>query len=252
MYVRVLFLYVLPPVVIWKEKYREVHTYITKHLRRNISTRVLWSMSEEQIELHKFVVGSPSSPGKMSSTDALLNSTRTDGHTEVGPMGPLYQTVPEAQRSHTQYATEPVHVVTRGDNVYTVPSESDPPNEYDFINERQPRGGQAKHVAENILYADQATADKFRHAATMEKAGSFKFTGSVSEGVKEPTGDGITCCRCKMKDVFYCFFHLIGIVLGVAALALAVVIILGAIPIGSSCNCNTSELSGTTCNKGTG
>ena len=241
MYVRVLFLYVLPPVVIWKEKHREVHTHITKHLRRNISTRVLWSMSEEQIELHKFVVGSPSSPGKMSSTDALLNSTRTDGHTEVGPMGPLYQTVPEAQRSHTQYATEPVQVVTRGDNVYTVPSESDPPNEYDFINERQPRGGQVKHVAENVLYADQATADKFRHAATMEKAGSFKFTGSVSEGVKEPTGDGITCCRCKMKDVFYCFFHLIGIVLGVAALALAVVIILGAIPIGSSCNCNTSE-----------
>ena len=198
-------------------------------------------MSENQIELHK-IIGSPSSLGKLSSTEALFHSTQNDGHTEVGPMGPLYQTVPEAQRVHSRYATEPVNAVTHREGVYTVPSESDPPNEYDIINERQSHGGQMKHVAENELYADQATADKYRHAATMEKAGSFRFSGSVSEVVKEPAGDGTACCRCKVKDMFYCFFHLIGIMLGVAALVLVVVIILGAIPIGSNCSCNTSKL----------
>ena len=197
-------------------------------------------MSENQIELHK-IIGSPTSLSKLSSTEALLHSTQSDGHTEVGQMGPLYQTVPEAQRVHSRYATEPVNAVTHREGVYTVPSESDPPNEYDFINERQPRGGQTKHVAENELYADQATADKYRHAATMEKAGSLKFSGSVSEVVKEPAGDGTVCCRCKVKDMFYCFFHVIGIMLGVAGLVLVVIIILGAIPIGSNCSCNTSE-----------
>lgn len=196
-------------------------------------------MSENQIELHK-IMGSPTSLGKLSSTDALIHSTQNDSHTEVGQMAPLYQTVPEAQRVHSRYATEPVNIVTHREGVYTVPSESDPPNEYDFINERQPHGGQTKHVAENVLYADQATADKYRHAATMEKAGSLKFSGSGSEVVKEP-GDGTACCRCKVKDMFYCFFHVIGIMLGVAGLVLVVVIILGAIPIGSNCSCNTSE-----------
>ena len=153
-------------------------------------------MSEDQIELHK-IIGSPSSLGKLSSTEALFHSTQNDGHTEVGQMAPLYQTVPEAQRVHSRYATEPVNAVTHREGVYTVPSESDPPNEYDIINERQSRGGQTKHVA-------------------------------------EPAGD---VTRCKMKDMFYCFIHLIAIVLSVIALVLVVVI-----TVGSNCSCNTSEL----------
>ena len=85
--------------------------------------------------------------------------------------------------------------------MYTVPSECDPPNEYDLVNERQSHGGQTKHVVE--------------------------LAGEVT--------------RCKMKDMLYCFIPLIAIVLSVIALVLVVVITVGAIPIGSNCSCNTSK-----------
>ena len=74
--------------------------------------------------------------------------------------------------------------------MYTVPSECDPPNEYDLVNARQSHGGQTKHVA-------------------------------------EPAGD---VTRCKMKDMLYCFIPLIAIVLSVIALVLVVVIAVTAIP----------------------
>lgn len=82
-----------------------------------------------------------------------------------------------------------------------VPSECDPPNEYDLVNERKSHRGQTKHVVE--------------------------LAGDVT--------------RCKMKDMLYCFIPLIAIVLSVIALVLVVVITVGAIPIGSNCSCNTSK-----------
>ena len=91
--------------------------------------------------------------------------------------------------------------MTQREGVYTVPSECDPPNEYDLVNERQSHGGQTKHVVE--------------------------LAGDVT--------------RCKMKDMLYCLIPLIAIVLSVIALVLVVVVTVGAIPIGSNCSCNTSK-----------
>ena len=67
---------------------------MAKHLRKEHFEIALqqynlvpWSMSQNQIELHK-TIGSPSSLGKLSSTEGLLHSTQNDSHTEVRQVEP--------------------------------------------------------------------------------------------------------------------------------------------------------------------
>ena len=199
-------------------------------------------MSNDHVELQKFI-RSPSSPDRMSATGSFgqpsstsFNNQNVD-HTEVGQMAPLYQTVPDAKVSHSKYTAGRVPSPSPG--VYTIPSESDPPNEYDFINEKQVGGRRTQHVSENVLYGDQVTAGQFRHAATLEKKESARFSGSVSEPVKE--SEGKTSC-CQASTMFFSFFHVVGIIIGLAALVLVVLIIFGILSISSpNCECATSE-----------
>lgn len=199
------------------------------------------NMSNDQIELQKFI-RSPSTPERMSGTGSFGQPSSTSfspnvGDTVVGQMAPLYQTVPDAKDAHARYTGR---IPPPSPGLYTTPSESDPPNEYDLINEKQVRGGRTQHVSENVLYGDQATATQFRHAATLEKKDS-RFSGSISEPVKEP-GTKESACGCTLSTMFFSFFHVVGIVIGLTALVLVILLILGVLRISSpSCDCTSSE-----------
>jgi len=197
-------------------------------------------MSNDQIELQKFI-RSPSTPERMSGTGSFGQPSSTSfspnvGDTVVGQMAPLYQTVPDAKVAHARYTGR---IPSPSPGLYTTPSESDPPNEYDLINEKQVRGGRTQHVSENVLYGDQATATQFRHAATLEKKDS-RFSGSISEPVKEP-GTKESACGCTLSTMFFSFFHVVGIVIGLTALVLVILLILGVLRISSpSCDCTSN------------
>ncbi len=209
--------------------------------------------------------GKPLELQSLTSPDGRMSGTGSFGHgdsfatettlvpaadTEVGAMGPLYQTVPDANKSHAQYRAEKVRSASSpagpAGKHYMTPGEPSEPNEYDIINDRQVRGKhsststppQVRLHSENVLYGDQASAaEELRHATlTMDKQ-QQKYSGGVSSGITyEQDVPSSTICGCKPIIVWMCFFVFIALVLAIVALVMVVVIAFGVYEV--PCNCD--------------
>ena len=185
-------------------------------------------MSRESVELRTLI-----EHADMSGTSSFSSPPVTQGQTDgVGPVGPFYQTVTDARTVHHQVrnsSPQQAHEPT----VYAVPSESDPPNEYDLISEKQVARGQrsaaqssAKHLeTENILYTDSQGAANLKHATLNMDRGSMRFSGPVSSALVEP-GDGGTS-GFRWSTVFLVFFLFVVFVMALAVLILVLLVWFG-------------------------
>ncbi len=193
--------------------------------------------------------GSFGHAGESFATETTMVTTDT----EVGAMGPLYQTVPEAGKSHAQYKAEKVRGASSpaGNKHYMTPGDPTEPNEYDIINDRQVQGKgkgslntppQVRLHSENVLYGDQSTAaEDFRHATLTMDHQQQKYSGSVHGAITyEPESKSTYCCGCKPIYVWMCFFVFLGLVIAIVALAMVLVVAFGVYEI--PCNCDDRKL----------
>lgn len=214
-------------------------------------------MTESGVELRK--LASPESQmsgtgsfGHTAGNSFATETTLVPGDTEVGAMGPLYQTVPEAGRSHAQYKAETVRTGST-DKHYMTPGNGDEPNEYDIIADKQVMGKRSSKAAtstppqvrlhsENILYSDQATAAaELRHATlTMDKQ-QQKYSGVASSGLSFESGSSATyCCGCRAVTIWMCFFVFLALVLAIVSLVMVIIVAFGVYEV--PCSCDDSEL----------
>lgn len=171
----------------------------------------------------------------MSRSDSLSTSTsahtRTDG---VGAVGPLYQSVSDANTAHWQYRTE--HVKS---TVSQAPSSTGEPGTYAFIEEKE-SGGETppKHLeAVNALYAGtQGDSDQFRHQTLNMEKGSMRFSGPTASYLVEPGAKKHRCT--KLSTAIVALLLLVAITVAVAALALVMVMWFGIHS--PPCNCAPS------------
>ena len=185
-----------------------------------------------------------SSPQDGMSASGSLGPPSHTGDTDVGALGPLYQSINEA-KSHGKYQAKQVLPKDH----YQSPGPTSEPNEYDFINEKQvkgpQRGGsqlggphppQTQLVSENALYADQATATDYRHKTlTLEKQQS-RFSGGLTSPVREPEIKYREGSGCKLRYVWIAFFILVAILMALAALVVVVIIVIGVYQLPCECD----------------
>ena len=190
--------------------------------------------STDAVELQRFI----------SSNGSTMSALESSTHTEIGSMGPLYTTVPEAQTAHTDY-----HRMSRKSKssspTYQPPGEGETPNEYDVIPDKQHQSHRPPSpivVAENVLYGDQNAAEQMKHKAlTIERGEQYekKYSGDTSQSLlrsESKDSYGVTCCKCQTV----CTYVLITAVFLVALAALVVALII-VLRVYSVCDCGASK-----------
>ena len=200
--------------------------------------------------------GNHSSPNKMSGSGSFTTPSPHDVSTDiVGPVPPVYSTVPEAQVEHARYSKQQVKTVVEGSpqQEYTIPVGMDTPNTYDMIpdsskrRDRSHSPGGVPLMADNVLYGTPADEQLKHRTLTMEKNvaesqhqfGQRRYTGSTSSQVMEEPGDGgapfFTGRCCGMYLMFILVFVVAFIAL--AALVLSIMFRVYLVP----CDCLNSE-----------